>query len=432
MKHLKVRNIGPIQNIDILLNKLNIFMGAQSSGKSTITKIACYCSWVEKKLSTTPLLMEQFIKKNYFVNELVRFHKLEGYLSNDSYIFYETEIIKIEYLHSKKTPTIEFKNRLIYKKSKISYIPSERNIIATVPNWMEIKFIDNNVRSFMTDWGEARQPYTKENQLKILNLEAKYHFDSSSSSDRVAINKQGKTLELTNTSSGLQSLIPLSVLLDYYYSWIYDNETPKSVSELFENEKIDWELTKHTIDVSTPTELIKFYEDIRRIAHARKKATDYSKEEEASIISLFSLFNELNENFQEIQYTNVFLEEPEQNLFPRTQRDLVYKLVEIINQNENHTLTITTHSPYILYALNNCMMGYNVKDSMPEDEKNELASHKSWIDPSLVSIWEIDESKGEVNPINKTETGTVSDHYLNQIMKEVADEYYDMLDYIKL
>lgn len=430
MKRLKIKNIGAIQDINILLNKLNIFMGAQSSGKSTITKIACYCSWIEKKLSITPSLMEQFNKKNYFVNELIRFHKLEGYLNNDSYIFYETEILKIEYLHSKKTPTIEFKNRFEYKKSKISYIPSERNIIAAVPNWIDIKFIDNNIRSFMSDWDEARKPYTKENQLKILNLEAKYYFDSSSSSDRVAINKQGKTLELTNTSSGLQSLIPLSVLLDYYYSWIYYNEIPKSVNELIKEDEIDWELAKYTLNVSTFTGLIKLYDDRRRINHGM--VTDYNEEESLSLISRFKHFEELDKNLKIIQYTNVFLEEPEQNLFPRTQRDLIYKLIETINQNENHTLTITTHSPYILYALNNCMMGYNVKNSMPEDEKRELASYKSWIDPSLVSIWEIDEGKGEVNPINKTKTGTISDHYLNQIMKEVADEYYDMLDYIKL
>ena len=51
MAHLIIRNIGAIKEVDIELNKINVIMGPQSSGKSTINKIACYCSWVEKKVS---------------------------------------------------------------------------------------------------------------------------------------------------------------------------------------------------------------------------------------------------------------------------------------------------------------------------------------------------------------------------------------------
>ena len=43
MAHLVIRNIGPIKNVELDLNKINIFMGAQSCGKSTIAKIISYC-----------------------------------------------------------------------------------------------------------------------------------------------------------------------------------------------------------------------------------------------------------------------------------------------------------------------------------------------------------------------------------------------------
>ena len=42
MPHLRIKNIGPIKYADIELNKVNVIMGPQSSGKSTINKIACY------------------------------------------------------------------------------------------------------------------------------------------------------------------------------------------------------------------------------------------------------------------------------------------------------------------------------------------------------------------------------------------------------
>ena len=48
MTHIKIENIGPIKKVDIDLNKINVFIGPQSSGKSTIAKIISYCSWYEK------------------------------------------------------------------------------------------------------------------------------------------------------------------------------------------------------------------------------------------------------------------------------------------------------------------------------------------------------------------------------------------------
>lgn len=34
--------------MDIELKKVNIFMGPQSCGKSTLAKIICFCTWMEK------------------------------------------------------------------------------------------------------------------------------------------------------------------------------------------------------------------------------------------------------------------------------------------------------------------------------------------------------------------------------------------------
>lgn len=51
MSRLIIKNIGPIKDVDIKLNKVNVFIGQQSSGKSTIAKIISFCSWLEKKFT---------------------------------------------------------------------------------------------------------------------------------------------------------------------------------------------------------------------------------------------------------------------------------------------------------------------------------------------------------------------------------------------
>lgn len=45
MRRLTIRNVGPVKSVDISLNKVNVFIGPQSSGKSTIAKVLSTCSW---------------------------------------------------------------------------------------------------------------------------------------------------------------------------------------------------------------------------------------------------------------------------------------------------------------------------------------------------------------------------------------------------
>ena len=47
MDRIEIRNIGPIKDVNFGLNKINVLMGPQSSGKSTIAKIIGFCQWVE-------------------------------------------------------------------------------------------------------------------------------------------------------------------------------------------------------------------------------------------------------------------------------------------------------------------------------------------------------------------------------------------------
>lgn len=56
MAHLIIKNIGPINEVEFDLNKINIFMGPQSSGKSTIAKIGkLLCVAGETRISGTVL-----------------------------------------------------------------------------------------------------------------------------------------------------------------------------------------------------------------------------------------------------------------------------------------------------------------------------------------------------------------------------------------
>ena len=307
MKHLVIRNLGPLKEADIELKRINVIIGSQSSGKSCVLKTACYCTWVEKRIELTQTA-DFFAKDNNFLNELERFHKLKGYIRDETFISYESDFMSFSYDNATKSFSFNWKEgRWDYRRSKVTYIPAERNLVAAIPNWFQVKFADDNIRDFMADWETARQATT--NDLSVLNLGISYRYDANTKSDKVQV-ADGVTLDFTNTSSGLQSLIPLYVHLQFLQFLLFGNVNTESVKERQENE-ILWRKIQENID-------------------DKKVAMD--------VFSHYSISH----------YCDIFLEEPEANLFPPTQSRLVEWLLDMTKEELPSNLFIATHSPYIL------------------------------------------------------------------------------------
>jgi len=381
MATIEIRNIGPIKEVpEITLNSVNVFMGPQSSGKSTIAKIISYCTWVEMDVATSQSLKE-YDGTTRFKDELESFHKIKGYFRADSYIRYTSDTVEI--IWENETCRLCWVNDLAYKLSKISYIPSERNMVI-LPEARRVELGNTNVRSFLFDWFTACEKCT---DLPILNLGVNYHYVEAKKEDHIRGGEGDSKYDvlLSNASSGLQSLTPLLVMIEYLTKWVYEEKTPS-------------------------------YE------HAQR---------EKAFLTLYKelpsdLLTELSQQLYETHNTQFIIEEPEMNLFPETQRDLVYHLLNKCLEREGNRLTITTHSPYILYALNNCMMAGLVYDKMDEESKSRLKCGTSKISSSDVSIYEIQE--GVVKRIQK-EDGLIQDNYFDQQMGKLMDDFYLMLNY---
>lgn len=426
MPRLSIKNIGPIKEVDIILNKINLIIGPQSSGKSTINKIACYCTWVEKTVSLAQSF-EFFMKDNSFLDNLVNFHKLKGYFREDSYIEYESNVVRFSYLYSENLPHFEWIDKYGYIRPKISYIPAERNIVSMISDWGQVNLPNNNIFNFMSDWNVARKLYTYDHNLPIDYIGAKYFYDENSDMDFLET-EDGNRIQLINASSGQQSLTPLFVLIKYFTEEIYDKkQTKRKVRDGEREMKLISQLFYHSLagivdNKSVPNDDIKIQQFLyKTLADIDTKLSSDKREKFIKEIAA-SFFH-----FLEVNYTSLFIEEPELNLFPSTQRELLYFLINTMNAN-NHRLFMTTHSPYILYALNNCMMGWLVKDRLPKGSADKLQSSRSWIDPKQVSAWQIE--NGRLVTIQEKFTGNIGKHYFNRIMNDTMDEYYVMLNYL--
>lgn len=343
MKHIHIENIGPVKSADFDLKKFNVIIGPQSSGKSCILKIASYCSWVEKYIEMAQSA-DEFCKGNYFVDKLVSFHKLYNYLDDSSIIRYETQFMQFEYTKDKGF-SFKWKNsRWNYKRPKISYIPAERNLVSVLTDWMNISMKRNNISDFMSDWNIARN---YEHDFKILNLGITYHYDQNRKADTIKTG-DGKPVDLTNASSGLQSIVPLLVYLKYITKDIYKEEGRGNFKERSQNEELPLtiynKLIKEKNKAPQETDVIDVSSvDTPSFIFRKIGSFNFKFKNDIDATRVETIYK----NFTNTHNSVAFIEEPEENLFPPTQKRLIQW---IIDNSQTTSYTIATHSPYVLTA----------------------------------------------------------------------------------
>lgn len=391
MKQLTIRNFGPIEEVVIELKRMNVILGPQSSGKSTVLKVACFCDWMERQIALTQD-PERYCNPDFFVRNLVGFHKLEGFMQEDSYIRYDNDAVAFEY--DAKTNRCNYSwplsaaKRWGYKRVKIAYIPSERNLVAAIPNWYQVSMNNNNILDFMKEWEFARKNFSKKEP--ILGLPFSYRYNANDKADRIVMSN-GKELNLTNASSGLQSLTPLYIMLRYLTNEFYKEKHTK-VEETILRESLEQIVAREFADKRPEKQL----EIINGVLTPCR--------------------------------TDIYREEPEAHIYPSTQKDFVYSLVSLLNGRRKHFCFIATHSPYILTALNNLIQaGETMAESGEKAEKVQKRFPKRQsIAYDEVAAFAMKD--GRIESIMDEDFRLISAEALDGASQEIADDFNFLLN----
>ena len=341
MKQLIIRNFGPIKEAILELDRIAIIIGMQSSGKSSILKMACYCSWVEKNIQlaqSDKMFQESSAFKDFFVS----YYGLGGYFYSDTVIEYTSPYLSFSYKNnkfsfSKKT------NVWNYKRPKIQYIPSERNIASFIPKWNKIP-VRGGFLDFLSEWDAARQNLPIEEN--ILQLGISYSYDNSSDTDNI-ITTDGHPLPSSDSSSGLQSLVPLYILIDFLLS---KQDNPSALKkELTLEQRAERDFLISTIYHKTSPLTFRVHKGELQLVESNIELVLDGKTYKFHDNKEANLFKKRYTKFLYTDHCELFLEEPEQNLYPPTQSQLVDWLYEnVFDSKHEHTLLVSTHSPYIL------------------------------------------------------------------------------------
>jgi ribosomal protein L22 len=144
----------------------------------------------------------------------------------------------------------------------------------------------------------------------------------------------------------------------------------------------------------------------------------------------------LSSKYRNECFVNI-VEEIEQNLFPQSQKKILYKLFEFANLTQGNKLILTTHSPYIINDLTLAIKADKVIKKILssaisnadylQEKLNQIVPKASCIAAEDAIVYELTE-QGEIREL-ATYNGLPSDeNYLNLSLGETNQLFDDLLE----
>ncbi|MBR4374440.1 MAG: ATP-binding protein [Treponema sp.] len=394
MIKISVRNFGPITtgytDDDFLdISKLTVFIGNQGTGKSTLAKLFSTFSWIEKKLFIEQS-SEVSIPTGTFIERL-KFHKIDKYLSRDSEIEYRGEFAIIRYENGDISGEITDSDS--YIRPKIQYIPAERNLVSVVDKYGQMPYLSDSLQDFLYTYDVAVQSEYIQNLLLPINeLKIKYNRQNH----KVELFNNDYSFFLDEASSGLQSFVPLFIVQKFLTS---------------ELSQVNNRIVFKNIDERKRLEAL-FKKNLGFMPTSDAELAQYVKENAHTLLNscLVSI-----------------LEEPEQNLFPISQKSVIFDMLSNLNSCDNNRMLITTHSPYFLPYINAAIKANEVAEKNPnaKEKIGKVIPAQSLINSDSVRVYEFE--GGAIKPLEKVRNISSDDNLLNHELEETNELFRNIL-----
>jgi len=399
MDRLIVKNFGPLKDVDIELNKINLFIGENGSGKSVLAKLVTiildiFNNHVEIKNDIEDKFLSfglSYIDENTLIQYISSKHILFE-LNNKVFSQWKENNLAEEY----NSLNLSIKGFVESKKTSERYkkrIESLENEISDNKKLQELKDLSQDIQNNLIEIEKAeKKSYRMQEQ--ILSFSSQY------------IPAERNLISLFNKS--LTTLLVAEVPLPKFLLK-FSSEFEKAGNSLKELEFLN---VKYVNSDGLDRHKVYFNDK------------NYLPLEQSSSGIQSSLPLYLTVKYFVKKHRSIIIEEPEQNLFPKAQAETIQYIIEQVSDDNN--LFLMTHSPYVLSTLNILMMAYKAGNLNEESKKevSEFFNEKQWINPDNFSAYYLE--NGVARDI-KGRTGLISDNEIDDISDTIQEDFEELL-----
>ncbi len=333
---LIVKHFGAIKSAEIEVKDINIFIGHTASGKSTLAKLIAIFKNIE------------FVKSNSFFEfrQLLTDYNIDYELNTHTLIRYESEIFYWEVRKDEISTNYVFTSSPTFFEP--IYIPAERILTAMVGETIfGLLSKDVALTKSFKDFGAKFEVARKEiKNLDISFLKVKYQYEQGSN---FLVLEDNTKIKLENAASGLQSILPLLLVINH------------------------------------------------------------TSQQESIMRNL------------------IVVEEPELNLYPSVQKELMEFLIRKTKKTGDK-LVITTHSPYVLTSIDNLIQANNVVETHPtkHEEVSKIIPPILWVDFERVSCYFV--ANGTAIKTLNQEFRTIGASNIDDVSIELGKTFDKLMD----
>lgn len=367
---LIIKNFGPIKDVELELKKVNILIGDQGTGKSTVAKLLSAIKEVldysETKLSINGVdaskeQIMHFFKEKFKKN--LEDYGITNYLKEDTYIEFKGSTNDFTYSDRNILVRTNPKQENSKNSRLISFIPALREAAVFLRDDINAVFavgvtLPQMFLYFGQNFSVAKKQKKVFDYKNILDIEYKFIGRD------IIVLKNGEEIDISEASSAINSLVPLLTVFD---------------------------------------------------------------------LAIESMHSHNDRIYHYLNCPYIIIEEPELNCFPLTQKKIIEYFIsklKIENRIEYYcNLIITTHSPYILTSLNNLMYAYkvgNMEGGVHKSAISDIIPQQNWVNPDDVSCYLLRKDEKQENI--KDKEGLIKASMIDSVSKELNKEFNEIIN----
>ncbi len=391
---LYIKNLGPIKELEIENKPFTVLVGEQAAGKSLISQLLYFFRNIEYHLA---------IRYNNSLKSMESWQ----YRIVSEFLAQLRQVSIVAFANGVSTIKYQFNNP--NKKRKINLgITIREKTHKIIPHKNFADYLSSLVAGWEKDPANYRRAVSNDVGPDIYLPTGRSMFSSMHTKNPAALFLPFQTAlfqEFANWMTQAHSRV-------FYLIEGYEGLSNQS-KELFEyvmNQELESLKGIAVPNPNTQTWSWRILDETKKKYGTRPIEVASSGQMEAwPIYAMMAVWGALRGNQQ------FFIEEPETHLHPKAQSDVIRTMAHFTNQDLVRQFFNTTHSPFILYKINNMLQKFQ------SSGRNLTASDDNWLDPAKVAAYRIRD--GHAENILDSETGLIDADELEGVIGELGDEF---------